>query len=169
MAMKSKLLALLGVIIVVVLTWISVSAEDELSQTDIAKIHSATAQFHRPEAAQAAGYDLIPGLDNCFDKPGVGGMGFHYIDANALDIKLDLSHPEAMVYTPTPDGLQLGAVEYIVPEDKWLAAGNTGSPELNGMSLHLDPVLHVYVLHVWVWKNNPRGVFNDWNSNVSCP
>ena len=25
-----------------------------------------------------------------------------------------------------------------------------------------------YELHVWVWKGNPRGVFDDWNPTVSC-
>jgi hypothetical protein len=25
-----------------------------------------------------------------------------------------------------------------------------------------------YELHVWAWKNNPSGMFTDWNPNVSC-
>jgi hypothetical protein len=25
-----------------------------------------------------------------------------------------------------------------------------------------------YELHVWMWKSNPRGVFDDWNPSVSC-
>jgi hypothetical protein len=25
-----------------------------------------------------------------------------------------------------------------------------------------------YELHVWAMKQNPRGVFADWNPNVSC-
>ncbi|HEX2339612.1 MAG TPA: hypothetical protein VHI98_03955 [Vicinamibacterales bacterium] len=25
-----------------------------------------------------------------------------------------------------------------------------------------------YELHVWAWKNNPRGTFAEWNPNVSC-
>lgn len=25
-----------------------------------------------------------------------------------------------------------------------------------------------YELHVWAWKNNPSGMFADWNPMVSC-
>ncbi len=26
-----------------------------------------------------------------------------------------------------------------------------------------------YQLHVWLWKRNPNGLFNDWNPTVRCP
>ena len=26
-----------------------------------------------------------------------------------------------------------------------------------------------YELHLWVWEHNQNGLFNDWNSKVSCP
>ena len=29
--------------------------------------------------------------------------------------------------------------------------------------------LGVYILHAWIWKNNPAGMFEDWNPKVSCP
>jgi hypothetical protein len=164
--MKHKTFIISGAIAILAL--ISVAALS-FGQSDLAKIRRATAQFHRTEAAQAAGYDLRSGLDYCFHKPGVGGMGFHYINTDILDTTVDLLHPEAMVYTPSPDGLQLGAVEYIVPQDKWDATGSTEPPMLMGMHLHLNENLHVYVLHAWIWKNNPSGIFKDWNPNVSCP
>jgi hypothetical protein len=69
-------------------------------KSELAAVRAATAQFHRPEAAQAAGYDLVPGLDHCFDNPGVGAMGYHYINAGALDTTVEAAHPEAMVYAP---------------------------------------------------------------------
>jgi len=138
---------------------------------DLAKIREATVQFHRPAAARAAGYGLVPGLDSCFENPGVGGMGFHYIDTVELNnTTVNLLRPEALVYTPSPDGLQLGAVEYIVPQALWDAAGNTQPPSIMGVSFHLEPSLGVYILHAWVWKDNPSGMFEDWNPEVSpCP
>ena len=138
--------------------------------SDVAKIRKATAKYHSTEAAQSAGYVLVPGLDYCFDNPGVGGMGFHYIHTASLDTTLDVLHPEALVYAPGHNGqLQLGAVEYIVPAEAWDLAGNTEPPMLLGRHLHLNEALGVYVLHAWVWKNNPSGMFEDWNPKVSCP
>ena len=160
--MKSQILFMLGFIAILVL-----NVTDE---TELAQLRAATAEFHRLEAAQAAGYDLVPGLDHCFDNPGVGGMGYHYINVSILDTTVELTRPEAMVYTPGPDGiLQLGAVEYIVPAAAWDAEGHTHLPMLFGRSFHFNAALGVYVLHAWAWKNNPSGVFEDWNPNVSCP
>ena len=165
--MKRRRLLITGVMTTLAMGLI---AAHTFLNNDYAKIRLATAEFHSTEAAKEAGYDLRPGLDNCFDNPGVGGMGFHYIDAAALDTKLDLFHPEAMVYAPGPNGqLQLGAVEYIVPQDQWDATGSKEPPVLMGMHLHLNKDLHVYVMHAWVWKDNPRGIMEDWNPNVSCP
>lgn len=136
---------------------------------ELAEIRQATAQFHQTEAAQTAGYDLVPGLDHCFESPGVGAMGYHYIDTDLLDLELTVTQPEAMVYAPGPnDQLMLAAVEYIVPAEPWNEAGNTQPPTLLGRQLHLNAELGVYVLHAWVWQNNPAGTFEDWNPRVSC-
>jgi hypothetical protein len=139
-------------------------------QSDLAKLRAATADFHKLENAQAAGYGLVPGLDHCFDNPGVGAMGYHYINTDILDTTVDPLKPEAMVYAPGPNGqLKLAAVEFIVPAEAWDAEGNPELPSLYGHSFHLNESLGVYVLHAWVWKNNPSGMFEDWNPKVSCP
>lgn len=31
-----------------------------------------------------------------------------------------------------------------------------------GMPWHYD-------LHVWLWRDNPNGLFVNWNPNVTCP
>jgi hypothetical protein len=165
--MKRRTLIVFG--IAMVLTLVLVTVAQASGQGDLARIRKATAPFQQLEAAQAAGYDLVPGLDHCFDNPGVGGMGYHYINTALLDTTVELLRPEAMVYEPTRKGLRLGAVEYIVPAEAWDAAGNTHPPILMGQHFHLNEALGVYVLHAWVWKNNPAGVFEDWNPRVSCP
>jgi hypothetical protein len=135
----------------------------------LAQVRAATAQFKRTDAAQAAGYSLVPGLDNCFENPGVGGMGFHLIKTSSLDLTVNVLEPEAMVYAPGPNGqFQLGAVEYIVPAAAWDAAGNTQPPSVLGQRFHLDAALGVYILHAWIWRENPSGMFEDWNPKVSC-
>ena len=89
-------------------------------RNDLAKVRSATEQFRKIEAVKAAGYSLVSGLDHCFDNPGVGGMGYHYIDTASLNTTLDPLKPEAIVYAPMKNGeLQLAAVEYIVPAEPW--------------------------------------------------
>lgn len=154
----ATLIALAGVVVVYA-----------TGQSDLAQVRAATAQFHQTDAAYAAGYKLVPGLDYCFNNPGVGGMGVHLIKTSSLDLTVDALQPEAMVYQPGPNGqLQLVAVEYIVPAAAWDAAGNTQPPSVLGQSFHLNPSLGVYILHAWIWRDNPLGMFNDWNPNVSC-
>lgn len=166
--MKTKTLTLIGLILVLASMAFNVALAG--GSDYLAEVRAATAPFHRPEAAQAAGWDLVPGLDYCFNKPGVGAMGFHYINTGLLDLELDPMQPEAMVYAPGPDGLlQLGAVEYIVPAAPWDAAGNTMPPTLLGRQFHLNSALGVYVLHAWIWRNNPAGMFEDYNPEVACP
>jgi hypothetical protein len=145
-------------------------AERALRLSDqLAQVRAATAQFHSTDAAKAAGYVSVPDLDSCFNNPGVGGMGFHLIKTSSLDLTVNVLEPEAMVYAPGPNGqLQLDAVEYIVPAAPWDAAGNTKPPSVLGQTFHLDAELGVYILHAWIWQENPSGMFEDWNPKVSC-
>ncbi len=47
-------------------------------------------------------------------------------------------------------------------------------PHLMGHLLHFAPGPNrygppaFYELHVWAWKQNPKGSFADWNPKVSC-
>jgi hypothetical protein len=146
------------------------SADHSLERRDLADLQAATAQFHQTDVANAAGYSLVSGLDYCFNKVGVGGMGFHLIKTSSLDLTLNWLQPEAMVYAPGPNGqYQLGAVEYIVPAAAWDAAGHSQPPAVLEHGLHLNSALGVYVLHAWIWQENPAGMFEDWNPKVSCP
>ena len=133
---------------------------------DIAAVRAATARFQRVEVAQSEGYG--PFLD-CFERPGVGGMGYHYVNFEIVDLTIDPLEPEAMVYAPGPQGqLKLGAVEYIVPIDAWDEEYDQ-PPSLFGLTFSRNETLGVYTLHLWAWKHNSLGIFNDWNPDVSCP
>jgi hypothetical protein len=138
-------------------------------KNDLAKVRSATEQFRQIEAVEAAGYSLVSDLDHCFNNPGIGAMGYHYINTDSLDTELDPLKPEAIIYAPVQNGeLQLAAVEYIVPAELW-DAENDELPHLLGQPFHLNEALGVYVLHAWIWMNNPLGMFEDWNPMVTCP
>src|SRR5258706_8051096 len=137
-------------------------------QNDVTQLRLVTAQFQRLEAAQAAGYDLVSGPNQCLKNSAFGGLGYRYINAGLIDAKVDFLQPEVMVYIPGPNGaLQLGAVEYVVPVAAWNAT-HTGWPQIMGHQFHLNPSLDAYVLHIWIWQNNPSGMFEDWNPTVSC-
>ena len=94
-------------------------------------------------------------------------MGVHYVNGALIDDKkIDIGHPEAVMYEPGPDGkMELVAVEYITPEGPAELGGHlfsfTNSPNRYG----LPPF---YELHVWAWRQNPTGAFADMNPNVSC-
>lgn len=141
------------------------------TQRDLAQVRAAIARFNTPDRATAAGWQLLPGLDHCFESPEMGGMGVHYIDPDQLgNGTLDPLRPEALVFVPGPQGqLRLGAVEYIVPIADPDDPGE--APSVLGHELHrLEPVpgVHVWGLHVWLFEPNPAGMFADWNPRVSC-
>jgi hypothetical protein len=134
--------------------------------SELDDLRAAVADFQDVTAAEAAGWVLVDGLDHCFDNPGVGGMGIHYINVDLLDLELDPLMPEAMVYYYNEDGdLTFGAVEWIVPAEPW-DAENDELPQVMGRHLHLNEALGVYVMHAWLFLDNPAGTFEDWNPNI---
>ena len=166
--MKRKSFSLMGLAAMLMLLFLT--AGRGFDDSGLEKVRDVTEKYHRLSAAQKAGYDLVPGLDYCFDNPGVGGMGYHYINTAWMDTKVEVRKPEALVYAPKKNGrLELAAVEYIVPAAAWDAEGHSQPPMLFGEMFHLNTSLGVYALHAWIWKKNPAGIFADWNPRVSCP
>ena len=113
----------------------------------------------------------------CIDNPGVGAMGIHYANGALFgNPAANAATPEVLVYEPQANGrLRLVALEYVVLQAAWAEAGNTAPPSLFGQQFTavgsenrygLPPY---YALHAWIWKHNPRGMFDDWNPRVSCP
>ena len=164
-----KLRGVVRAFLVAIFAASTVFIEQAAGKDDVTKVREATAQFHHTPAARAAGYRLIPGLDTCFQNYGRGGMGYYFINSNLLDTTLDLLYPEAIVYASDQSGyIELGAVTYMVPAAAWNAEHNE-PPHILGQSLHLHERPEMYVLHVWIWKDNPTGMFEAWNPDVSCP
>lgn len=138
------------------------------SQSGLAPARQGTAKFHKVSHAEAAGYVSTLDLLGCFENPGVGGMGLHYLQPGLLDGSVDAKTPEALVYEMTEDGrLKLAGVEYIVPLGAW---DGEDPPELFGEHFHVNAALGLWVLHAWIWTPNPTGMFQDWNPSVAlCP
>jgi hypothetical protein len=130
---------------------------------NLARARAATGRFHSFANADAAEYDFLF-MDMCMDDP-AGGMGYHYVNVGLLDGVVEIEHPEAVMYEPMPNGrLRLVGLEYVIPKDAW---EGEGLPTLFGQPLELNS-FDLYALHVWLWKDNPEGIFEPWNPTVSC-
>ena len=128
------------------------------------RIREVTRPFHDIEAAHRAGYPTA--VPQCIDSQ-AGGMGHHYVHPNLLDATLEIDKPEILVYAPQPDGtLKLAGVEYIVPLSAWR---DSEAPRILGQPLKRSEQLGIWYLHVWVWEENAKGMFADWNPAVKCP
>jgi hypothetical protein len=124
----------------------------------------------------------------------LGGMGIHYGRMDLLRITsapgtrvdgegthTDFLRPSILIYEPMADGsLELVAVENLVFIKAWEAAGHTAPPSFHGVPYDLmvdDPATAVdeahhfephYDRHVWIYRENPNGVFAQYNPTVTC-
>ena len=75
--------------------------------------------------------------------------------------------PELLLYEPEKNGrLRLVAVEYIIPYT--FHSRDAAPPELFGQKFIQNDVFQLWGLHAWVWKENPSGIFANWNPRVNC-
>ena len=89
-------------------------------------VRSAVQQFSQPSAAEEADYHPFAG---CVSGPQSGAMGVHYVNGGLVgDGVVDEQHPEALVYEPKSDHLELVAVEFIVLASQWDAAHTDNLP-----------------------------------------
>ena len=123
-----------------------------------------------------------------------GAMGIHFFRPDLLGISappnprvdgngthVDFLKPGVLIYEPQADGsLQLVAVENLVFTKAWHAAGHAKPPSFQGVEFDLmkdDPATPVdeahmfeahYDRHVWLYRENPKGIYAQFNPNVSC-
>jgi hypothetical protein len=148
-------------------------------QRALAEVRAATARYHRVEAAIADGY---VNTHECAASP-EGGMGIHFVNEALLgapipggDAVVDPVRPEVLVYEPQANGkLRLVAAEYLVWRTAWDAAHPGTEPALFGTTFvqsfgaEAHGLPDHYELHAWVWRQNPSGMFAQWNPKVACP
>ena len=174
---RKALLGVVGAVVLLLATAAAASAGDD----GLSAARAATAQFHRLDAAKAAGYTAevidLNGLACIDDIVGhTGGMGIHFLNPSLLDGNVDESTPELVIYEPTKNGeMRLVAVEYLVLRSAWEAAHpGAPAPTLFGQPMELVQAGNryglpdFYEMHAWIWKNNPLGMHNDWNPDVTC-
>lgn len=159
-----------------------------VERPDLAAVRQATAKYQDVRNAVADGF-ITDG--RCIGHPGLGAMGVHYLHPkragmvmrdgriHGTDRALDPMEPEVLVYAPQKDGsLKLAAVEWYASLEAW---GDGEAPNLFGVPFDLmrddpataDDEAHEftphYDQHVWLFLDNPKGLFAQWNPNVVCP
>lgn len=134
-------------------------------------------------AAQADGYQVI--------TPMMPDMGVHYLNPAITDF--DPAQPPILVYVPTAQGPQLGALEWVFPEEpaepplpgasygEFAAACHyvdgtfvpteaeedcapTNPETESAFSFWHGPLV---TMHVWLWFDNPDGLFAGMNPLVA--
>lgn len=132
---------------------------------DIAEVRELTADYHDIEIAKAAGWDVD--MSGCVEHPTEGGMGHHFGRPEYIDGRVDFREPQVLLYEPGDnDEFIFVGVEYIVPFA--ILPADADPPVLFGHEFHANHELEIWALHMWTEKENPKGMFYDWNPDVSC-
>ena len=124
----------------------------------------------------------------------LGVMGIHFFRPDLLGITgppnprvngtgthTDFLRPGILIYEPQQDGsLELVAVENLTFIKAWEAAGNQAPPSFHGVpydKMADDPATEVdeahmfephYDRHVWLYRENPNGIFAQFNPKATC-
>ena len=129
----------------------------------LATLRRATARYHNLQAATDDGFVFLHG---CETRPDEGPVGVLYVHPGRLDGVIDPSEPEALIYEPRENGgARLVGVELAVPYVAWT---NAQPPEFLGASFQPEDEFGVWGLHIWLWRQNPEGLFAESNPRVSC-
>ena len=133
-------------------------------------VRAALGKYRDPVVAVRDGYFSTLG---CVQYPD-GGMGVHFLNPRLFGPVPDPMAPQILVYEPDAQGqLHLVAAEWFIP----LATGVASRPEIFGQPFQgpmegheplIPKELHHYDLHVWLFKENPAGLFNPTNPDVDC-
>jgi hypothetical protein len=164
---------------------------------DLDQLRKDVEKYKDVNVALADGY-ILP-ENHCISAKGeglpadLGAMGLHYINPRLLEITApaprvdgkstytDWKQPSVLIYEPQEDGsLELVAVENLVFEAAWNAAGKSEKLVLNGRNWdHMadDPAtpgdeahgfMPHYDQHVWLFRDNPMGTLMPFNPMATC-
>jgi hypothetical protein len=175
------------------------SATSNKGEPNLAEVRKATERFRNVDVALAEGYvrdpsDLCDTAEMMGKSAALGAMDIHFFRPDLLGITsppnprvdgsgvhIDFRQPSILIYEPQANGsLELVAVENLVFQKAWHAAGNTTIPTFHGVAYDVmadNPSTAVdeahmfephYDRHVWIYRENPNGVFAPFNPNVTC-
>lgn len=159
-----------SIVLVVAMTIISISCskdeeEENIVDQMIEDVRELTRDFQDIALAMEAGWAVD--LSGCVAHPAEGGMGHHFARLEYIDGRISHLEPQILLYEPQADGgFAFIGVEYIVPFE--ILPADSEAPSLFEQNFHANHQLNIWALHVWTERENPKGMFYDWNPNVVC-
>lgn len=143
--------------------------------------------------ALSNGYRL--GNPHCESRPGLGAMGYHYINPQLLGLTqpvggrvngtgtyTGVNPPAILLYVDdaaATGGKRLVGIELLVFAEAWHAT-NKMPPKYRGREFEymadnpatLQDEAHNFMphydLHIWLFEHNPSGLYAQWNPALSC-
>lgn len=173
-------------------------APDAAVAAELDALRASLGRFRDIDVALAEGYipdpmNVCDVAEMLGHPPEMGAMGVHYFRPDLLGITgteprvdgtgihTDFSVPGVLIYEPQADGsMELVAVENLTFKKAWQEAGNDAPPSFAGVPYDLmedDPATEIdeahmfephYDRHVWIFRDNPNGVFAQFNPAVTC-
>ena len=164
--MKTKHLLKMYVLIALSMLTISCSTDDDnaedLAQWEIEvnELKAASAKYMDVQVATDEGFIDVSGF--------VPNMGHHYLLPSRVDDIVKLDEPELVLYAPDTNGtMQMVAVEFAVPVEDLENPGAPPEGFTGNLDVwHLNTNLSQWQLHVWIVRENPDGIFAEFNPAV---
>ncbi len=177
---RISLAAIPAIAVLILATPAASNAQAPALAPDLAAAKAALAKYSDPFVAVKDGYlstvaciDYPTGAkDGPVEYP-PGAMGIHFVNFANVGPTLDPAKPQVLLYEQVGDKLVLTGAEWFMPEA--VAGGKAPSifnqtlaGPMDGHEPIMPTTLRHYDLHVWFWKDNPKGMFTSTNSAVKC-
>ncbi|MGW6822505.1 hypothetical protein [Streptomyces sp. NPDC055005] len=147
-------------------------ADTGRAAADRAVTYRATAPFLRHAGGVKAGY--VPDKYCVADPAGTGALGYPHFN-HAYDNSVDPAKPAALYYEDDGrGGKRLTGVQWLVYDKDQDLTTDGDRPKLFGRSFtgplrgHFPGQPVHYALHMWLWKENPKGTYETYNPAVTC-
>jgi hypothetical protein len=127
-------------------------------------LRKATDRYHNIDNAIDDGFVFV---HDCEVRPGEDPAGMVFAHPTRMgDGLLRAGLPDGLLYEPSATGKpKLVGVEMIMPYALWT---KQTPPTFLGQTFQAEDEFGVFGLHVWVWRDNPNGLFGLGNPNVNC-
>jgi len=131
------------------------------------------ADGYAAKSAHGAGHDAGRDAGHAHMAYAAGAMGVHFLNTANIGPTLDSLKPQVLLYEPVGDKLRLAGAEWFAPvavaKTPPTIFGQTLQGPMEGHAPIMPAGLRHWDLHVWLWKDNPAGVFVPTNARVKCP